>query len=98
PFRMIWPPPCLRKDWTWTFRSRSFRADDLRRDNYRNSGNREHCVWILCEGRPFHVAVAGVLDCVGNNNDFARSRAATEQSHAALDRERNRTFDSRRKS
>ena len=64
-------------------------------DNYRNPGNREYCVWILLEGRPFHVAVAGMLDCFGDNDDFARPRFAAQQGHAAFDRERNGTFDPR---
>ena len=53
------------------------------------------CVWILRERRPFHVAAAGVLDCLGDDDDFARPGFATEQGYAAYDRERNRAFDPR---
>src|SRR5947208_16779288 len=70
---------CLRKGWKWTASvSLFFKIDDRCLDHCRNAGNREYRARIFLEGRPFHVAAAGLLDCVRDGHDFARPRFATE--------------------
>src|SRR6266705_3151867 len=63
-----------------------FQTDDRRLDHCRNDRNREYRARIFRERRPFHVAAAGVLDCVRDGHDFARPRVATEKGHAAGNR------------
>src|SRR5205809_7311245 len=78
---------CLPKAWKWTDSVSSFfQTDDRRLDHCRNAGNREYRVRILYQRWPFHVAAAGLLDCLGDDDDFARARAATQERDAAANR------------
>src|SRR3974377_2462443 len=63
-----------------------FQTDDRRLDHCGNDGNREYRARIFREGRPFHVATAGVLDCIRDDHDSARPRVATEKRPAAGNR------------
>src|SRR5438445_12771466 len=74
-----------------------FQTDDRRLDHCRNAGNREYRARIFLERRPFHVAAPGLLDCVRDDNDFARPRPATEKGHAASNRLGNWTSGTGRK-
>ena len=56
------------------------------------------CLGFFAKGGLFMWPLLAVLDCLGDDNDFARPGFATEQGYAATDRERNRTFDPWRKS
>src|SRR5947207_15673683 len=85
-FLRMWQTLCLRKAWKWTgLVSSFFQTDDRRLDHCRN-GSREHRARILLERRPFHVAAAGVFDCVGYDYDFAMLSFATLKNHAANNR------------
>src|SRR5207302_7704213 len=73
---------CLPKAWKLTASvSLFFQTDDRRLDHCRNAGNREYRARIFLERRPFHVAAAGLPDCVRDANDFARTRLATVKGH-----------------
>src|SRR5207249_11822324 len=75
-----------------------FQTDDRRLDHCRNAGNREYRVRILYQRWPFHVAAAGLLDCLGDDDDLARAGVATQKRDAATNRTGNRTSGAGRKS
>src|SRR5215475_7993352 len=81
------PTRCPPKAWKLTDSvSLFFQTDDRHLDHCGNDGNREYRVRLFRERRPFHVAAASLLDCVGDDHDFARPRVATEKGHAAGNR------------
>ena len=90
---------CRLRAWKWKDSgSLFFLTDDHRLDHCRNGGNRGCRSRIFLEGRPFHVAAAGLFDCVSYDHDFARARVAKENCDAVCDRIGNRTHDAGRKS
>src|SRR6266404_4701664 len=90
---------CRLKTWKWTDSvSLFFLTDDRRLDHCRNAGNREYRARILYQRWPFHVAAAGLLDCLGDGGDIARAGVATQKRDAATNRTGNRTSVAGRKS
>src|SRR6266496_1149673 len=86
-FLRTWQTLCLPKAWKWTDSvSLFFQIDDRSLDHCRNDGNREHRARILHQRWALHVAAAGLLDCLGDDDDFARHGFAGEKRDAATNR------------